>query len=212
MKTREDVFQTYGFAGLGKVTLALIAASVVVTLLIRLGANTELVSRLSVAAVSTGPGGSGFYRTDLAEVRAGEVWRLVTPIFMHFSLLHILFNMMWLRDLGSMIEGRRGAVFLLGFVAAVGVASNLAQFYVSGPLFGGMSGVVYGLLGYVWMQSRFNPWSGFVLHPTTVRMMLIWFVICLTGLVGPIANMAHAGGLVAGVLWGYVDARRRVPE
>ena len=77
-----------------------------------------------------------------------------------------------------------------------------------GPVFGGMSGVVYGLLGYVWIRGKFDPGSGLYLHSYTVTMMIIWFVACLTGVLGPIANTAHAAGLVMGMAWGYLSSLR----
>ncbi len=144
-----------------------------------------------------------------AQVLAGELWRVLTPIFLHFGILHIVFNMMWLWDLGGALEKTRGPVFMGLFVAATGIASNLVQYVITGsPLFGGMSGVVYALLGFVWMQGRFNPASGLALHKNTVVMMLVWYVICWTGLVGPIANWAHTAGLAIGVAWGFVDRGR----
>ncbi len=179
--------------GMGKATLAFIVMSVVVTLIIGFGKNQAAFLWLAIS---------------LPEVFSGQVWRLVTPIFMHLGIIHILFNMMWLRDLGSMIENARGSKFLVTFVLVTGVLGNLGEYFASGPFFGGMSGVVYGLLGYVWMQSKFSPWSGMVLHPFTVNMMLFWFVLCLTGLVGNIANTTHTVGLVAGCLWGYLDAKQ----
>jgi len=136
------------------------------------------------------------------------VWRLATPMLVHFSVVHILFNMLWMWDLGRLIELLKGSAFLLVFVLLTGIASNVAQYAITGnPLFGGMSGVVYALLGYVWMQGRHNPRFGFVLHKSTVIMMLGWYVLCWTGLAGPIANWAHTAGLVLGVAWGYVQAR-----
>jgi GlpG protein len=99
----------------------------------------------------------------------------------------------------------------------IAVPSNLAQYYwgklhwepglgFDAPpdlLFGGMSGVNYGLLGYVWMKSRFEPASGIVVHPNTVAFLLAWFFVAMTGLVGPIANVAHAAGLLVGLSIGY---------
>ncbi len=67
-----------------------------------------------------------------------------------------------------------------------------------------MSGVVYGLLGYVWIRGKLDPGSGLYVHPTTVTMMIIWFVACVSGILGPVANAAHAAGLALGMGWGWV--------
>src|SRR5438445_9224544 len=119
--------------------------------------------------------------------------------------------MRWLRDLGSMIEGRQSSWHLAILALAIAGGSNLAQFYVTHyPAFGGMSGVVYGLLGYVWVRGKLNPASGLFLHTTTVMMMLAWFVLCytpvLTPLVGHVANTVHAAGLLVGMSWGFFSA------
>jgi GlpG protein len=66
-----------------------------------------------------------------------------------------------------------------------------------------MSGVVFGLFGYVWMMSKFAPFSGYVIAPANVAMMVIWFFICLTGAVGHIANWVHGVGLAVGLAAGY---------
>jgi GlpG protein len=141
----------------------------------------------------------------LTEIFQGEVWRLFTPVLVHGSWLHLLLNMMWMLDLGSMIEGRQGTGRVGLLVVVIAVMSNLGQYFLTGsPLFYGMSGVVYGLLGYVWMKGKFDPGSGLFLHPHTVAMMLIWFVLCMTPWIPRIANGAHAVGLGLGVLWGYL--------
>jgi rhomboid protease GlpG len=178
-------------------TVALIVASVVIAIGSNLGSSVNALLPFFIAM----PGSVG-----LANVRAGEVWRLLTPIFIHFGILHLAFNMIWLWDLGGLLERRRGSWFLAGFVIAIGVAANLAQYLVTGsPFFGGMSGVLYGLLGYIWMQGKYNPRFGYVLHQQVVVMMLVWYALCWTGLLGPIANWTHTAGLVIGVAWGYFE-------
>jgi GlpG protein len=86
------------------------------------------------------------------------------------------------------------------------VISNLAQYLGKGPLFGGMSGVVYGLLGYVWMKGKNDPASGLFLHPQTVTMMLLWFFLGFTPVLPNIANITHGAGLFLGCAWGYLSS------
>ncbi len=145
---------------------------------------------------------------SLVEIRHGQVWRLVTPIFLHFGIFHILFNMMWLFDLGSAIERAKGSLFLLLFALVVAIPSNVAQYAISGPMFGGMSGVVYALLGYVWMKSRYAPEEGLFLHPNTVIMMIAWLVLGMFGLMGHMANVVHTVGLAIGLVWGYTTSKK----
>jgi GlpG protein len=151
----------------------------------------------------------GHFGTLRETVTTGQVWRLVTPIFLHFGIFHLVFNMFILFDLGSMIESRRGSWFLLLFVVVIAIASNLAEYYLPNPrtphpLFGGMSGVNYALFGYAWMKGKFQPYLGIGVAPQTVTVMLFWFVLCFTPLLPNIANMAHLAGLVGGVVVAYV--------
>jgi GlpG protein len=123
---------------------------------------------------------------------------------LHFGIMHILFNMMWLFTLGSQIEEKKGRVkFLLIFIV-IAVVSNLAQYIYAGPSFGGMSGVVFGLMGYIWMKMKFQPLEGISIDPQNINFMMIWLVVCMTGLVGPIANACHLIGLLTGVFLGYL--------
>ncbi len=201
---RHQLFQPMAAYGFGRLTFVLIAISVAVFLLSGLGRNYEAIRSLFITDFTTGI----FFGARLPEIRHGQLWRLVTPIFIHFSVLHILFNMLWLRDLGSMIEGRQSVRVLAILVLAIAVCSNLGQFWFAGPVFGGMSGVVYGLLGYVWMRGKFDPASGLYVQPLTVTMMLIWFFACFTPIVPQVANGTHAIGLVMGIAWGYLSSLR----
>jgi GlpG protein len=193
----------------GILSIVLIVISVTVTLLSNFGKEDRFTQPLSVSEYKT-HGQYVLRGPDLAEVRQGQIWRLFTPMFLHFGVLHIFFNMLWLRDLGSMIEARKSPWMLLTLVLVIAGTSNLAQYFVSGPVFGGMSGVVYGLLGYIWMQGKFDPASKLSLEPQTVILMIAWFFLCLFGFIGGIANTVHAVGLGVGLAWGFLAARRAV--
>jgi GlpG protein len=207
--TRDEIWVRSGLAPL---TLSLIVASVMVTLVIGLDPKFSDIRWLAISLnffdahlLMNGVRGMEF----LPEVRAGQVWRLITPIFIHFGPLHLVFNMIWLRDLGTMIELRQGMLKLALLVLVVGILSNVAQYTYAGPAFGGMSGVLYGLFGYIWMRGQCDPTSGLGLSPSTVWMMMIWFFLCLFGILGNVANATHAVGLVLGMLWGAAPMARK---
>jgi GlpG protein len=207
LRERRHLFRPLLEQRFGLVTYGLIAISVLVFLVSNLGYDSRPIMGLFITSYTTEPS-QIIYAPGLAEVRHGQVWRLLTPIFIHFGAMHILFNMLWLRDLGTMIETRQSSWHLGLLVVALGVCSNLAQYWMSGPAFGGMSGVVYGLLGYVWIRGKLDPASGLYLHPSTVWMMIIWFVLCFTSLFGHVANSAHAVGLGLGMAWGWLSGLR----
>ncbi len=151
----------------------------------------------------------------LPEVLHGQVWRLFTPMLLHasilgFGILHIAFNMFWLRDLGSLLEPRIRSGRFLALVIFIAIGSNLLQYALAGPKFGGMSGVVYGLLAYIWVQGKMNPAFGFELNSQVVTFMLIWLVAGFLGMFGSIAiaNWAHLGGLIMGAGIGAIAAWR----
>lgn len=177
-----------------RLTATLIFLSVIIALFSKLGSDFRFLHYLFISE----------YRQGLPEILSGQLWRLFTPIIIHFGILHIAFNMLWLYELGSAIEHRQGFNRLATLVAVTSILPNLAQFFWSGPIFGGMSGVVYGLMAYIWIQGIYNPRAGMGLNQNIVIMMLIWFVICWLGLVGNIANMAHTVGLICGAILGLL--------
>jgi len=195
-KNYVDMRQAWSYSARRRpITLALIAASVVVWLAMNSdGFLGELPNQLA------------FW---MPAIREGEVWRLITPIFIHFGWLHILFNMWWLYDLGTMIEARLKSVRFAFLVLAIAAASNYCQGIQSGPNFGGMSGVVFGLFGYAWVRGRLDPTSGLYLRPDVVFWMMAWFFLCLAGAVAHVANTAHGVGLVVGAALGYLPQLRK---
>lgn len=143
-------------------------------------------------------------RIPLPEVRSGQVWRLFTPIIMHGSVWHLLFNMYMFFQLGTLVERAIGSYRYLAMILIMALISNLLQFAMQGPAFLGMSGVVYGLFGYAWIRGQLEPTSGLWLRPDFVFIMLAFFVLCLSGFIGNVANWAHGGGLASGAALAYL--------
>ena len=142
----------------------------------------------------------------LKDIEHGEIWRLVTPIFLHFGILHLLFNVMALSTLGTIIEIRRGSLRLAVMILLMAIASNIGEFVYEErvdpggtQVFGGISGVVCGLFGYVWMKGLYEPEQGMILHPNSVTFGLLWIALCMTGDVrsdrqcGPRGGVDHGG-------------------
>jgi GlpG protein len=185
----------------GPLTFVLIVSCVIVFVFSQLGNKNEILRHFVISFPQAGEGGF------LPEVFHGQIWRLFTPILVHFSAGHILFNMMWLFSLGSMVESVHGSGRFALLIAAFAVGSNLTEYLFGSPIFGGMSGVNYGLIGYVWIRGRCDPASGLHLDQQSVVLSIVWFFLCFTRWMGPIANFAHAGGLVLGMAWGWISAR-----
>ena len=141
-----------------------------------------------------------------ASIERGQVWRLISPIFVHFGVLHLVFNLWWLKDFGSAIERVFSSTYLLVLVLVFGLTSNVAQYWwVGSPMFGGMSGVLYGLFGFLWLRGRLDPSCPVSLPNGTTLILLLWYVACLVGVIPNVANAAHTDGLVLGAAWGYLS-------
>jgi GlpG protein len=184
------------------VTLLLIVLSVLGFALVYLQAPMSWVGQLTFTPFHV------HGKQLLFDEMGSQYWRLVTPAFLHFHWLHIVFNCLWLWELGARVEkviGQANMLFLFLVIAAV---SNVSQFVFGGPgLFGGMSGVVYGLLGFCWVAPLLQPsWS--IKPPSGVILVMVgWLVVCLVGIVellgfGAVANAAHIGGLICGAALG----------
>ncbi|AZZ45903.1 rhomboid family intramembrane serine protease [Pseudomonas sp. Choline-3u-10] len=202
-------------------TAAVLLLTMIAAAITMLGENFETIRWFSFGDFRI-DGEYAYFATLEQTLAAGEWWRLVTPIFVHFGFLHLAMNSMWYWELGRRIEYRQGALMLLGLTLVFGVVSNVAQYTYGGPgIFGGLSGVLYGLLGHCWLFQKLSPDEAYRLPPGVVVLMLVWLVVCLTGVIEvvsfgalAIANAAHVGGLVAGcltgVLGGLLSRRRAV--
>lgn len=150
------------------------------------------------------------------KISQGEIWRLFTPALLHFQLLHLGFNMLWLVVVGRAIEARLSSLQYVILILLIGMISNTAQYLMVGANFIGFSGVVCGMLGFVWARQRSAPWEGYAFSPDLFRGML-WFVVGVAlcqvlsffiergfgiGVSLGIGNTAHLTGGIVGAICG----------
>lgn len=190
---------------LGMVTMGLILFCVGVYML----AMSKEAIHDALVPIIMGHSGPGFRIVNLgatlgATFEAGP-WRFFTPIFLHGDLFHLGFNMLFLFRLGARVEKAHSGfrLVLMTFIfGSVGVLTELAW---SGAPAVGMSGVIYGVFGYLWLRGRYDPTFQYGVERSTVLWLMVWYVLCFTGFL-PIANGAHTGGLVLGALWGFASS------
>jgi membrane associated rhomboid family serine protease len=147
---------------------------------------------------------------DKAGLAAGEWWRLVSPVLVHGSLLHLLFNMYALWIFGPVVEQMYGRWRFLLIYVLTAAAGSVASYLFTGPAPSvGASGAIFGLMGVLLASSwahrpvldRRARWIISQVGVIIVINLLLGF-----GLMGGIAidNAAHLGGLVAGLWLGFV--------
>jgi GlpG protein len=191
-------------------TMALVLGSIAVFVLQNSTWGFRVENALLISSLHPGLEG-GWTDNGLRDILSGQLWRLVTPILLHSGIFHILFNSWAILVEGTMIETHRGTLRLGVLVLVSALLSNLGQYFYMDRMdphglhaFGGLSGVGFALFGYLWMKGQYEPEQGMILHPSTTVLMLTWLVLCMTGLMGPIANAAHLVGLFVGVVFGVL--------
>lgn len=156
-------------------------------------------------------------------IRQGEVWRAITPIFLHANLVHILFNMLWLWALGKMVEENLNTLRTLVFILIVALVTNCLQYLATGPFFMGFSGVIAAFGGYIWERKRCAPWEVYPIDPFALTILWIFifgflalqiiaFFLEMFHIVSfemPIANTAHVAGVLLGVSFAHIKFFQR---
>jgi GlpG protein len=209
-KNYRDSSDVWGYPSFRQRPLStcLLVACVIIFILQNLSGGSRFTERLLFTTFTMDAQGQVHDR-GLADIKRGEVWRLVTPALMHGSPIHLVFNLLMFRLLATLVEVRRGTLRLAVLVLVSAAVSDYGQYLWMERMddvapFLGLSGVVYALFGYVWMKGVYQPEQQMAVHPKSVNVMLLWLVLCMTGMVGPVANAAHFVGLAVGVAFGLM--------
>ncbi|EEX67277.1 rhomboid family intramembrane serine protease GlpG [Vibrio metoecus] len=177
----------------GVFTLLIMALCIIIFALQTFGAGEAIFSALHFPAQAS---------------QQWQIWRWVSHALLHFSVMHIAFNLLWWWQFGGDLEQRLGSVTLIKLFLVSAILSGAGQYWVEGANFGGLSGVVYALAGYLWIIGQRAPQLGLSLPRSLMGFMLIWLVL---GYVQPfmaIANTAHLAGLISGVVLAWIDSKR----
>jgi rhomboid protease GluP len=140
----------------------------------------------------------------------GRWWTLVTAIYLHGSLLHILFNVLWIRQLGPAVEDAYGSARLMIIFTVAGVAGFILSNAAGVPFTIGASGSIFGLLG---AMVAFGRRRGGLFGTMVLRQYGQWaLILFIFGFfMSGVNNLAHAGGFVGGLAtgWAMSMAERR---
>ena len=187
---------TQFITGAGPITLVIFALCSVIFAAMNLGFANPTYEALS-------------YFGAVPNADFSQFWRVFTPSLLHFSAMHVIFNLLWWWYLGGKIETRIGTAPLLILLFVAGTLPNVIQYYVGGPNFGGLSGVVYAVVGYTWIMGIRKPAAGIDFPPSYMAFMMIWLALGFTDILGvAVANGAHIGGLLIGLAQGLFDSRK----
>ena len=195
--------------------MPIILISILVAFFSNYGSVLVLIEPLTFIKIDLSSYKNGYVSFNSFEttyMQNNEWWRLITPMFIHFSLTHLVFNCLWIYVLGSKIEQIDRHITFINLVIFSSIISNLAQhFFGESALFGGLSGVIYGLLGYCMIIEIDTKQERYDLPPALYLFMLIWLILGFLGILnlfgfGNVANYAHLGGLISGIIFAMITS------
>mgnify|MGYP001238103009 CR=1 FL=1 len=188
--------------------IPIILISIIVAVISNFGAIISIIEPLTFTNIRITNQGfvsmTSFNQTFLID---NQWWRLISPMFIHFSFAHLAFNCLWIYILGEKIEKINGSFIFVLLVLVSSVGSNIFQFYwTSSTLFGGLSGVIYGLLGFCLIGELESEYDLYGLPPALYLFMIVWLILGFMGILdlfgfGSVANFAHLGGLISGIIF-----------
>ena len=183
------------------VTGILIAYNVITFLYLEIAGSSQDVRFMAESGAVFAP----------AVIYEKEYYRLLTAIFMHFGIDHIINNMIVLFALGDNLERALGHVKYLILYLACGVGSNLVSLLMGGPdsmvVSAGASGAIFGMVGGLLTAVLKNKGR---LEDLNIRQLA--FMVALSLYLGftesGVDNVAHVAGLLLGILFGLILYRK----
>ena len=197
----------------------MIVIAVVLSLLSNFSSLIAIIEPFTFTKISiSNQGFLSFSSAEQTYLIENQWWRLITPMFLHFSFAHLAFNCLWIYVLGEKIERVDGKLIFTLIIILTGVFSNLLQyFWTSSSLFGGLSGVIYGMLGYCLVMEMESNYDKYGLPPGLYLFMIAWLILGFLGILdlfgfGSVANFAHLGGMLSGLMFAmiYKTLNRRI--
>jgi len=191
--------------------IPIIITAVIIAFLSNFGSVITLLEPLTFTQINiTNLGYFSMLSFDQTYIENNQWWRLISPIFLHFSFAHLAFNCLWIYILGEKIERIDGSLIFISLVIFTAISSNSLQFFWNGSsLFGGLSGVIYGLIGFCMIIEMDSSRDIYDIPPGLYMFMVIWMILGFLGILelfgfGSVANFAHLGGLVSGIIFAMV--------
>lgn len=179
-------------------TACLAIACLCVALLSRNGRELVPVLGLFFAPIPF----SSFSQLLLELASPANFLRSLTPALLHFGELHLVFNLLWLFYFGTRLEKLQSPAIVLLLYVITAFIGNVLQYYFSmSNAFGGLSGLVYGLVGYCWLLGVVAPKIGVSLRASTFFAFAVALVAMELFAGDSIASAAHLGGLLAGLAY-----------
>lgn len=186
-------------------TLVVLVMTGIVALLTGLGDSYDALSWFTISPFEIVGNSLQFYGLETV-LEQHEYWRLLTPALIHFGAAHLIFNALWIWDLGRKLELLLGSIIWVFFILFMAIASNVGQFLLgSTPMFGGLSGVVHGLVSFAWVMPYILPGWPKIISKSLMVFFVVWLLLGYTDVfaafgLGKMANSAHLLGLVSGLI------------
>ena len=189
----------------------LILIAIAISILSNFGSAVAIIEPLTFTKISiSNQGFISFMSAQQTFFSENEWWRLITPMFLHFSFAHLASNCLWIYVLGEKIERIDGKFIFLLLIIFSGIFSNLLQYtWTSSSLFGGLSGVIYGMLGYCLIMEMESNYDRYGLPSGLYLFMVVWLILGFLGILdlfgfGSVANFAHLGGMLSGLMFAMI--------